>query len=321
VKNCLLFLIIYIISTFSRGEEYLLRRTKSPVAVQDNISIFTSDGSTIFYFWDHFPDGEIYIRLHNPEAVEGQDIKLQFQAQDREDFLRLLFLVSTIAEYSPKSIEVEFQNWIPQNRGEEAILSSLAHFVDGIKLPAGGKFSFYTRSIKPFVSKFDAVLYLKPRFQKYARGLGEKFDTDVYKIAVSQSGLHWDLQIPQDVKNKDILIIHSIQSCDDILNLISALYSLKEAGTRSITLVNTYQGYARQDKIFKPGEGITGYALLKVLNSLTEYNLALNVHYGERSGEVRLRDEPVFNLNGFGYLAEGVFEHILEDFSLEKLEG
>lgn len=316
-----LFFIIYISLIFLPVEEFSLRRIKSSSIFHDNISISTSDGSAIPYFWKYFPDGEIYIRLQNPGAVKGQDIKLQFQAEDKEDFLRLLFLVSAIREYNPDSIEVKFQNWAPQNVNEEAILSALAHFTDSIKLPQKAEFSSYTRGVIPAVSKFDTVLYLKERFQNYAHKLGDEFNAEVSRITVSQHNLHWDLQIPQGIRNKDILLIHSTQSSDDILNLISTLYALKKAGARSITLLNTYQGYARQDKIFNPGEGLTGYALLKVLNALCDYNLAINVHFGDKSGEAGLREESVYNINGFRYLAQGVFDHILTDYSSRELNG
>lgn len=325
MRKCCLFLIIYIIIFWPFPLEFLnssVRRVKSPISASEAVVVYTSRGEHISYTCKHFPDGEIYIRIQNPAEIKNQDIKLYFHPHNREDFLRLLFLASTIAEYEPKSIEVEFQNWSPANLSEESILSALAHFADSIRLPEEVSFSFYTRRSIPVVTAFERIIYLDSRFQEYARKLGEEFNAEVVRVNTSiENSTHWEMEIPGKVKGKDVLVIHSTSTADDILNLISTLYLLKKMGARSITVVNTYQGYARQDKIFKPGEGVIGYALLKVLNALSDYNIAINVHFGEKSGEVQLKNEEVYNLNGFKYLARGVFDHILGDYSPEELRN
>ena len=331
MRKYYLFLIIYIIIFLSLPLEFLnssVRRVKIPIPASESVVVYTSRGEYVSYTCKHFPDGEIYIRIQNPAEIKNQDIKLHFQPHNREDFLRLLFLASTIAEYEPKSIEVEFQNWSPANPGEESILSALAHFADSIRLPEEVSFSFYTRRSIPVVTAFERIIYLNSRFQEYAPNLGKEFNAEVVRVNISiENSTHWETKIPGGVRDKNILIVHSTSTADDILNLISTLYLLRKMGAGSITLVNTYEGYARQDKIFKPGEGVTGYALLKVLNALSDYNIAINVHFGEKSGDVSLKDrsggeeEVVYNLNGFRYLARGVFDHILEDYSPQELEG
>lgn len=330
-KRCLSLIInIYIAIFLTLPLKFLnspLRRVKIPVSNSDAVVVYTSRGDRISYVWEHFPDGEIHIRILNSDKIKNQNIKLHFQPHNREDFLHLLFLISTIGEYEPGSIEVEFQNWRPANLSEESILFALAHFTDSIRFPEEVSFSFYTRSSIPVVASFDYIVYLNSRFQEYAWKLSKEFSAEIVRVNIRIGGsTHWEVEIPKEVKDKNILVIHSTSTADDILNLISTLYLLKEKGARSITLVNTYQGYARQDKIFRSGEGVTGYALLKVLNALSDYNITINVHFGEKSGNVSLKDkagdeEAVYNLNGFRYLARGVFDHILEDYSPQELEG
>lgn len=282
--------------------------------------IQTQGGVLISYIFDYFPDNEIYLRLENPEAIKSKEITLDFLPQTREDFLKAIFLVSTINEYQPLKIKVNLEGWEPQNDYEEAMLYALGLFA-GIDNVNSGHIYLPISFDKPQVSKFDHILYLDSRFKSCAQELGEEFDSNVIEVEFEEKNLHWNLQGVRDLQGEDILIVHSTENYHNILNLISLLYSLRKQDVRSITLVNTYQGYARQDKIFRAGEGASGYSLLKVLNSLVDYNFAIATHFGRESGYVHLRDESVYNINGFPLLARAVLSRILEDYSPKILQG
>lgn len=67
----------------------------------------------------------------------------------------------------------------------------------------------------------------------------------------------------QSELDDDIIIIQSTPSDRDIIYLLQLLDIVRG---RRVTLVIPYFGYARQDKIFKPGEALTARAIADALN-------------------------------------------------------
>jgi phosphoribosylpyrophosphate synthetase len=143
-----------------------------------------------------------------------------------------------------------------------------------------------------------------------------------------------------------VVLIHSTEDSENFLKLFLTLFALREEGVKTISLINTYQGYARQHKEREDavGEGISAVTVLKVINNFLDNNLldnkknkknniAIDVHYGEEEGitslepEIfifkdgkkivinKLEPEEVFNLCGFVQLSE----YLIKSIPLEEI--
>jgi phosphoribosylpyrophosphate synthetase len=133
-------------------------------------------------------------------------------------------------------------------------------------------------------------------------------------------------------------LIHSTESAENFVKLFLTLFALRDKGIEKISLINTYQGYARQEKETKDGvgEGISAISVLKVLNNFLDNNFAINIHYGKEEGIVelspeifiykdgkkevinKLRTQKVYNLTGFVQLSEHLIKSIPEDEITEE---
>ncbi|MBO8183108.1 MAG: ribose-phosphate diphosphokinase [Archaeoglobus sp.] len=76
-------------------------------------------------------------------------------------------------------------------------------------------------------------------------------------------------------ESKQAAIIQSICSNDDLVFLLLLLDALEEAEK---TVVIPYFGYARQDRKFKEGEGISIRAIAKLIEGYTDRILTVNLH-------------------------------------------
>src|SRR4030042_972279 len=70
------------------------------------------------------------------------------------------------------------------------------------------------------------------------------------------------LQVKNKVKGKNVFVIGSTcQPNDNIIELLILINALKFNGAKKITAIIPYFGYARQDKVDKPGAPITAKLL------------------------------------------------------------
>ncbi|MDP8216642.1 MAG: hypothetical protein P9L98_04935 [Candidatus Kaelpia imicola] len=278
-------------------------------------SILNDSGLSIGISWACFPDGEVNPRINNPEDIEGKDINLVFSPRNKTDFLNAILLLGTIKEYNPRSIRVKIDNWQPQGEYEDAMLYTLSVFADEVEGCSVDLISIERYSDAVEVDHFDHILCLDSRLFSVADELADEFNADSSRVLSVSDSLHWSLEGFSNFEDQDVIVVASTGNVADIIDLFSLLYGLRMQGVRTITLANTYQGYARQDKIFHEGEGISGYTVLKALNAFLDYNFAINVHYGEHSGLVAFPDrgdETVFNINAFPQLAEALYNHARE---------
>lgn len=109
-------------------------------------------------------------------------------------------------------------------------------------------------------------------------------------------------QIVNDLED-EVTIIQSTPRDSDIIYLLQLLDVCRE---KKITLVIPYFGYARQDKIFKPGEPMTARAIASALNPLLGEDgrvYTVNIHASSVLSHFRC---PAENLDATPLLAEKV---------------
>ncbi len=110
--------------------------------------------------------------------------------------------------------------------------------------------------------------------------------------------------------DEDVVVIQSTPSDRDIVYLLQLLDIVRG---RNVTLVIPYFGYARQDKIFKPGEPLTARAIASALNPFLNDNsrvFTVNIHAHSVLTHFRCRAE---SLDATPLLAEEIRRLDLRD--------
>jgi ribose-phosphate pyrophosphokinase len=116
-------------------------------------------------------------------------------------------------------------------------------------------------------------------------------------------------QVASELEN-EVTIIQSTPKDNDIIYLLQLLDVCRE---KKVTLVIPYFGYARQDKIFKPGEPMTARAIASALNPLLGEEgsvYTVNIHARSVLSHFRCTAE---NLDATPLLAEKVRTLALHD--------
>ncbi|MGE4356931.1 MAG: ribose-phosphate pyrophosphokinase-like domain-containing protein [Candidatus Omnitrophota bacterium] len=301
--------------------------------------LVSEEGNKIELEYNQFPDGEYYLRLVSPEEINNASLNFYATLNSSEDFVKILLTLGTLKQYGAKEINLTLKNWTPFSEEDYLIVSIFRIFAQKVSLlfeQSGEYYLLPINSIVPQEKKegplhIDHVAYLQPRFRETVEGAVSRLkeaESQFLEIKQIFPG-HWKVSLPEKLSGKNIVIVHSTENSENILSLILTLSLLRLKGVNSISLINTYQGYSRQDKEFKEGEGVSAYILLEVLNCLLDKNFTINVHYGKRSGLVEINPEiwiseeegypktidilppqSVYNLNGFVQLAEGLLREI-----------
>jgi ribose-phosphate pyrophosphokinase len=71
------------------------------------------------------------------------------------------------------------------------------------------------------------------------------------------------------------VVVGSVTSNDDLVQLVLLLDACQQS---TCTLVVPYMGYARQDKQFHPGEPLSARAIARVLSTVAEEVISVNIH-------------------------------------------
>lgn len=126
-------------------------------------------------------------------------------------------------------------------------------------------------------------------------------------------------RIDTDLKGTEAIIVQSgfPNPNDSLVELILAIDSCKTKKAKSITAVVPYFPYARQDKVFKPGEAFSLQVIAKILKNLgIKRMVTFDAHFHEKEfGKYKL-----FGLNGINLSAGPILaEYIKNKFDLGNL--
>ncbi|HPT39970.1 MAG TPA: ribose-phosphate pyrophosphokinase-like domain-containing protein, partial [Candidatus Omnitrophota bacterium] len=200
---------------------------------------------------------------------------------------------------------------------------------DAIFLYVCNKLSYYDGStlmnfpgcLPPLVNKKELgiwvhrVLYQHARFQTDAQEAANIINAHAERIKIEKNTdnpLGWGISLPDGLKGQNVVLVHSTENNLDIVELWLMLLALRRSGAGSVSLINTYAGYSRQDKVFRIGEGASASTMLKIASALTDTYFVSNIHYGGKSGFIGLNGYPfkLYNVNAFVQLAEKLFDFI-----------
>ena len=124
----------------------------------------------------------------------------------------------------------------------------------------------------------EKILIVGPASQilgfKIAQELGiEAINTEIKKFPDGENYLRINLEDETIIADKEVIIIQSTGPSSSgnqnsrLMELFMIIDSVKRMGATKIVVVVPYLAYARQDKIFRPGESQFANVIFRILNS------------------------------------------------------
>lgn len=72
-------------------------------------------------------------------------------------------------------------------------------------------------------------------------------------------------RVTSDVAGADVVVVQATRTNRDLVELLLLLDAAHEAGASKVSAVLPYYGYARQDRVFQPGEAVSARAIARAL--------------------------------------------------------
>ncbi len=119
------------------------------------------------------------------------------------------------------------------------------------------------------------------------------------------------VRIEEDVEGKDVFIIQSLSNPVDehLMELLLLIDSVKRGEPRKIIAVLPYHGYARQDRIHRPGECLSAQVVAKLIEAVgVDKLITVELHNEAILGFFKI---PVVHVSGFSVFKQAVKD--LED--------
>ncbi|MBM3244336.1 MAG: NAD-dependent epimerase/dehydratase family protein, partial [Candidatus Omnitrophica bacterium] len=263
-----------------------------------------------------FPDGELYLRIENQDIIKGADIVVNHSFDTPEDLVKAVLIADILRMHEAASIKLVLDK--PYNT-DSSLFDLISCFYDRIvyrnardvSLPKLSKLD-YTRA-KQLPVWIHNVLFQHSRLHDDARAAAEVINAKHQRIRIikyQRNPFNWEIRIPKDLEGKNVVLVHSTENSVDIVELWLILTALRRSGIGVICLINSFEGYSRQDKVFNPGEGVSALTMLKAIDSFADNHMVLNVHYGNASGWVEKSGHKLYNLNAFVQVAEKLFDEV-----------
>ncbi len=142
----------------------------------------------------------------------------------------------------------------------------------------------------------------------------EKSEKLAEEVAISLSTLKGDIErkvfpdgeiyvrIITPVKGKEVILIHTTQTNDDLIELILTLSALKDANAEKITCIVPHLLYQRQDSAFQKGEPISAKVILRIIDRYADEIVTVNAHFLDKPGKTRFEGVRITNLDAFPLL-------------------
>jgi ribose-phosphate pyrophosphokinase len=118
-------------------------------------------------------------------------------------------------------------------------------------------------------------------------------------------------RILSDVKGEDVVVVQNTYPDHNLVELVILQDAVRRAGAKRIVTVVPYFGYARQDKLFQPGEAISASALAKLIEAHSDATITVDLH---NLGTLSSFSKPVANasvMRAIGEFLKGKADAIL----------
>ncbi len=102
------------------------------------------------------------------------------------------------------------------------------------------------------------------------------------------------------IAGEDVVLVQSTRSDQDVLELLLLADAIREAGAHRLFVVVPYFGYARQDRLFFPGEPVSARALARHVALDADAVVTVDLHSPDT---LRTFGKPAFEASGIPAIA------------------
>jgi len=85
-------------------------------------------------------------------------------------------------------------------------------------------------------------------------------------------------RIDSETLNDDVVIVQNTHPDSNLIEMFLLQDAVKKMGAKRVTLVIPYFGYARQDRVFKPGEPESAKVMIKHLGLMCDRVFTIDIH-------------------------------------------
>lgn len=85
-------------------------------------------------------------------------------------------------------------------------------------------------------------------------------------------------RIDEESLDDDVAIVQNTYPDGNLVEMFLIQDAVRRLGAKSVTLVIPYFGYARQDRVFKPGEPESAKVMCELLSRVCDYVITIDIH-------------------------------------------
>ena len=151
-----------------------------------------------------------------------------------------------------------------------------------------------------------------PGNEKLAAQLAHKMDAQIGKATFRRfpDGESY-LRIHSDVTDKFMVLVCTLHQPDEkVLMLYFLSHTAKSLGAKSVCLVAPYLAYMRQDKVFKPGEGVTAQYFGKLISQFVDSIITIDPHLHRISSLSQVYQIPNSVIHAGKEISEWIMENV-----------
>jgi ribose-phosphate pyrophosphokinase len=158
----------------------------------------------------------------------------------------------------------------------------------------------------------DSIIFAFPGNESLAESLRKKLNSEQgdFEIRNFPDGESY-VRIDSKVRNKKVILVCTLDHpYSKFLPLFFLAKTAKSLGAASIILIAPYLSYMRQDKRFKPGEGVTSEYFALLISQLADVLLTIDPHLHRRTSLSEIYSIKTIVLHSMKLIAEWIKKNI-----------
>jgi ribose-phosphate pyrophosphokinase len=112
------------------------------------------------------------------------------------------------------------------------------------------------------------------------------------------------VRILTPVKGEEVVLIHTTQNNNDLVELLLTLSALRQNSAKKITCIVPHMIYQRQDEAFLDGEAVSAKLVLELISKYADKIITVTAHFMDEAGEGKFGGAKVTNLDAFPLLGK-----------------
>ncbi len=158
----------------------------------------------------------------------------------------------------------------------------------------------------------QTVVFALPGNENLAGKLASRINAEMGEVTIRQfPDKETYIRIHSDVKGKRVILVCTLNNPDKkLLPLYFLSQTAKALGADCTYLVAPYLAYMRQDKQFKPGEGITSTYFARFISNFADTLITIDPHLHRRHSMSEIYTVPCEVLHAAGLISTWIRDNI-----------